>query len=215
MTISRAEWGYVESMADWSGGRAADAANTGHKFAQSGDRLLPGVPDKTVLGDFLGGYGRVKPWDPKQDGESLVKAWKLREHPRVADYYIALLNGCPDVDAVQLYYPERLIISAEGCFEKGEEVPSRQLMLDVLDAAGIPSRPSRWDPCQVFTGISNGIPAIKPGLKANTDLGISWYEASRFLQSEKLPERLHWEWFAGDDKRNIPAAKYGILYYDL
>jgi hypothetical protein len=204
LTISQALWGYVTHMSDFSGGRVLKAGVTQdgrHKLSAGLDDglIVPGVPD--TMRRPSSGYGYVRPQDEDDPDKELWERWAGCRIDRL-DYYVALRNGCPDPGAVPLLYPERVFVNGED--DDGEPLP-RHIVLRHLAAVGIPASHSYWHPVQIFTGINRGFPVFQHGLKADTDIGPSWYSVTSRLQA-KLPPGYSWE------LRH--AGSYGTLYYD-
>lgn len=200
--ISHGEWGYVTRLSDFSGGRAAKAGKTPdgrHRLSSLDDyAIAPGVPDKTL--DPRTGYGFVRPQDdPPSPDDDLWARWAECRMRRL-DYYVAQMNGSPDPAAVCVYYPERLF--ADGADENGNQL-SRTALLKHLSAVQLRGWDDFWHPVQIFTGLNMGFPVFREGLKADTDIGPTWWSAINTLDN-KLPKGYSWQQFKG--------AKYGTLY---
>jgi hypothetical protein len=202
ITISNALWGYISSMTDFSGGRIADAGGTPdgqHVIREDFDRgLIPGYPDGKYMRH--GGYGHVRPEDEEGPDAELWAQWGECRMPRL-DYYVGLQHGNPDPDSTGLLYPERLFANGED--DDGGDLP-RSTLLTHLAAVGLQGHAEFWHPVQIYTGINRGCPVFRTGLKADTDIGPTWYSAKQKLDG-KLPAGYEWS--------HHPKAKYGELYY--
>ncbi len=205
ITITTGLWGYVTHLSDWSGGKAAKAGYTPdgrHKLSVGIDEqiLIPGVPDTMRRPSC--GYGYVRPPETKGPDKVLWKLWDAMRLQRL-DYYVALMNGSPDPQAVVSHYPEKLFIHGEG--SERDSVMSRSEILKYLTAIDLPKAGyGFWHPVQIFTGLAMGFPVFRQGLKSDTDVGLTWYAALEHMRHAKLPANYMWDHFDG--------TKYGTLY---
>jgi hypothetical protein len=218
ITISNAAWGYLTDLPDYTGGKIFKKGKLPldgrHSFKPGlGDTIIPGVTDKSLLGNMPGGYGFVRPWDTEGRVAELALNvdWQKARVPRL-DYYVAMINGSPCPDAVRLYYPERVFVTGEG--NDGEDL-DRVDILKHLRAVDIRATSHFWLPCQIFHGLKQGgIPNISAGLRSDTDMGASWYEVCNRLAA-KLPAGYEWyfsggrygELFITEDRAKYPEAQ--------
>lgn len=206
LIFSSSEWGFIRSIADFSGGcifdedLTSDTPDGRHRLRLDiDDRILPGVSDLKF--DPRAGYGHVRPTDTEGPDVALWKEWE-NVRTRRLDYYVAQRNGSPDPAAAPLLYPERLFVTGEG--EGDDEPLPRTEILRHLQALGIPHLPFRWEPVQLFTGYRRGYPVFRQGIKTDTEFSVTWYAASSKLNAT-LPEGYHW----------VPSGgSHGTLYVD-
>lgn len=213
--ISCSEWGYVTHLPNYVGAKLPDKTPDGkHLLALGigGDIIQPGKPDSSFLELYRGGFGYCRPWDTELEGQelALIEEWKSKRATPELDYYAAQRNGSPCPEAVLLYYPERVFVY--GTTDEGNEM-SRSVILQHLHAVGIQSHAHAWVPCQLFHGLSGGIPRFSAALRADTDRGVSWYSILQTMQSNQA-ESAAWSREGGLYAWNYYGGRYGELYYD-
>lgn len=118
-----------------------------------------------------------------------------RVEPETGAYYIALTEGRdPKTGAhlvardseLSLVYPERLFVWGED--EKGDGL-SAEALLGHLKALNIPAHASYWEAVLRHTGYAYGGAAkFSRTLRADANLGVSWYSLSHKLQEKDLPK---------------------------
>ena len=209
LTFSAAEWGYATDIPDW--GSKPDritpehTPDRRHRLAPGlGETIVPGVSDSSILGRSRGGYGFVRPWDENVPPQELKvqQEWQQSPRPKL-DYYVALLNGSPCPDAVRIYYPERVFVTAK---DENDVDLHRYQVLDILrKIGGIHAQPAFWEPCQMFHGLeAGGIPRFSAALRSDTDYGGSWFTLRERLCRD-LPDGYEWNYMGG---------RYGDLWID-
>jgi hypothetical protein len=208
LTISHGLWGYVTHLSDFSGGRARLEGKTPdglHTLSRGADskHLVPGVPDSKFRPHS--GYGFVRPRPEDGPDQKLWEQWDRCRLDRL-DYYVALMNGSPDPQAVPFYYPERLFVTGDY-YSDSKDLGGQLFRTDLLNhlsALGIQAHPEYWHPVQIFHGIKGGFPLFDQGLKADTDVGPTWYSVQGKLKT-KLPDGYDWDFSGGN---------YGTLYFE-
>lgn len=204
ITISHGEWGYVQRLSDFSGGKIAEALQTPDgkhtltPMRDGDDNIYPGEPDSRQR--RYGGFGFVRPPREGED-EELWDRWR-KDPGECHDYYVSLRNGCPDPESTPLLYPDRVFVTGED--DEGDDL-SRTELLKHFGAVGLYSHPCYWEPVQMYTGLNKGFPVFRAALKADTGLGMSWYSVNSKLRGG-LPTGYEWDHYA--------ASLYGMLYYD-
>jgi hypothetical protein len=185
--LNNAEWGYVRDIHSWSGD-ATETPDGRHKLLPDGfsNRVMVGDPDTIHSGALPAGYGSVRPFDTEVPAEErkCQETW-MTQRMRSLDYYVAQRNGCPDPEAVGLYYPERVFIHGTEEVDGEERELHRYELLEILKSWGLYAHPGAWDPVQLYHGANRGFPTFHAALKAQTDVGPRWHDVTSKLSQVK------------------------------
>lgn len=193
LEFSQNMWGYVTHMFPCPG-TAGETPDGRHFMTNSFEHAHPGVADSRVFGaGFSSGFGYVRPWDVagvSPDELHLQERWQACRVPHV-DYYVGLRHGSPD--PVALLYPERVFVYGVRVDEElDEEIPlERCELLRHLKALDLRGQAEFWHPVQIYHGRKGGWPLFHAGVKADTDMGVSWYTVTSKMQ--RAPEGYSWE----------------------
>lgn len=127
----------------------------------------------------------------------------------IDDYYVAIADGtvqydpkkrnaddagkplvCRDLE-VGVFYAERLFVW--GLDDDGQNL-RREVIRQYLRTLHISSDRGFWNPCQVWRGYAKGEPTFYNALRADTQMGPTWWGVQNRLRHDKLSHDLPEGW---------------------